>query len=441
MYRTLIVFLLIAFTGSATTLYRGASQRLRCGVSDRVEEYSLFGKSWNKRNLTWDLVAAANRFQFYLSVAVEAFEAWSEYADISFTRSTTRGEKPDIMIYFIHNDPVYNMHDMFFGHVKCMFAMDDGVLGHAFFPNSEQDTVEIHMNAEISWGRKPPDYNLLPALTHEIGHALGLRHSNYSDALMYPPYKEDAALTRDDIVGIQSLYGPATGKLSPSTAVKKTSRRHERYLCTLDVREMKFVIIQDDLYILRKNRVWVMNLATKKFLRRDNNIHSVWEILPPNAEIKAIYQRPNDQVVIVTNEEIFILEYPGFELRARSDHSIMHPYASKELAGIVNTYRGKTYIFFRDNFYRMLDECRFQSRGFNFTSRVFAGIPSVIDDVFRFTNGQLYFFFGDTFFEFDEFSGTIRRSGKTSLDMFGVECPDQTLLEQLKMLIKSSKQS
>jgi hypothetical protein len=47
---------------------------------------------------------------------------------------------------------------------------------------------------------------------HEIGHALGLRHSREQDAIMWPwftGYKADTKLTQDDINGIQDIYGEA----------------------------------------------------------------------------------------------------------------------------------------------------------------------------------------------------------------------------------------
>lgn len=52
-------------------------------------------------------------------------------------------------------------------------------------------------------------YSLFLVAAHEFGHALGLDHSNIKDALMYPMYKyiEDFSLHRDDIDGIQYLYG------------------------------------------------------------------------------------------------------------------------------------------------------------------------------------------------------------------------------------------
>jgi len=50
--------------------------------------------------------------------------------------------------------------------------------------------------------------------THEIGHVLGLGHSSSPKAVMYPslsPRQKKAALTVDDIEGVQWLYGPNPG--------------------------------------------------------------------------------------------------------------------------------------------------------------------------------------------------------------------------------------
>ena len=52
---------------------------------------------------------------------------------------------------------------------------------------------------------------------HEIGHALGLDHSNFADAVMYPFYtgfKDNLQLNEDDINGIHYLYGKIRAVMS-----------------------------------------------------------------------------------------------------------------------------------------------------------------------------------------------------------------------------------
>lgn len=55
------------------------------------------------------------------------------------------------------------------------------------------------------------DYNLFYVAAHELGHSLGLSHSNDIGALMYPNYNvnsyDDIQLSQDDINGIQAIYG------------------------------------------------------------------------------------------------------------------------------------------------------------------------------------------------------------------------------------------
>ena len=56
------------------------------------------------------------------------------------------------------------------------------------------------------------DINLRWLVCHEMGHALGLSHSEARGSIMAPEepvYDPDMRLADDDINGIQSLYGRA----------------------------------------------------------------------------------------------------------------------------------------------------------------------------------------------------------------------------------------
>lgn len=76
-------------------------------------------------------------------------------------------------------------------------------MAHAFFPNNGGD---IHFDADEWW---EVDVSLLNVAVHEIGHTLGLSHSNIYDSIMYGTYRprNSIALDIDDKAGINAIYG------------------------------------------------------------------------------------------------------------------------------------------------------------------------------------------------------------------------------------------
>jgi len=84
------------------------------------------------------------------------------------------------------------------------------VLAHASFPNPYADRqVFLHFDDDERWvDSNTRDVDLLTVAAHEIGHTLGLAHSDDPNSLMYPSYDGPRRfLGDDDIAGIQGLYG------------------------------------------------------------------------------------------------------------------------------------------------------------------------------------------------------------------------------------------
>merc|ERR1712213_171951 len=91
-----------------------------------------------------------------------------------------------------------------------------GTLAHAYFPQYGGD---IHVDDTEYWTISSyRGTNLLQTMTHELGHSLGLSHSDVRSAIMAPFYRgwdPFMKLDEDDVRAIQSLYGQKVNKPPP----------------------------------------------------------------------------------------------------------------------------------------------------------------------------------------------------------------------------------
>lgn len=163
---------------------------------------------WEKSLLTWRIDSYSDDLPIKtIHRTIEsAFQKWAVWIPLKFQEKLTG--KVDISIKFVKGF-----------HYPCKVPFDGkaGSIAHAYYPYQGQDIAgDIHFDdaedftvGEVAGSGTDLGWTAL----HEIGHTLGLDHSNIFGAIMSPYYTSfyhpnfQLALTTDDIRGVQALYG------------------------------------------------------------------------------------------------------------------------------------------------------------------------------------------------------------------------------------------
>jgi predicted Zn-dependent protease len=166
--------------------------------------YGLSGAKWNKTALKYYIyntsahLTAAQRE----TIIQAAFQRWAAVSSLSFIQVSSPSSA-DIKIKWVTGDH---------GDDYPLNAASD-TLAHAFYPPplGGDYAGEVHFNDHYTWITEGSSngYYLLHTAIHEIGHALGIEHTNVSGSIMWPNYTGQATLGGDDILAVCNLYGAA----------------------------------------------------------------------------------------------------------------------------------------------------------------------------------------------------------------------------------------
>ena len=149
------------------------------------------------------------------SEILRAMAEWSKVVKVTWNQGTSATAARTVNILFgsgAHGDAY-------------PFDGPGGVLAHTFYPapvNPEPIAGDMHLDNDENWN-EGVNTDLYSVALHELGHALGLGHSDNPADVMYPYYKIVTTLAAGDKATILTMYAAQDGTPSTPAPTSPTS--------------------------------------------------------------------------------------------------------------------------------------------------------------------------------------------------------------------------
>ncbi|XP_041455442.1 matrilysin-like [Lytechinus variegatus] len=410
-------------TGLLNEATRDKRQAKRCDERDIIDNgYNQQGESknwgrftpkggrWTKNDLTYyfkKYTTDLTRLQTKDAIR-RAFQVWADVSPLTFTESSE--STADIIIDFVSRDE----HSEEYPCEHNKFDGPGGFIAHAFYdpPLGIVHFDEDETFTTMTMGRKGT-FDLAFTAAHEIGHVLGLGHSNNSCAVMAPFYRGIEGglnLHRDDIDGIQYLYGTPDVDVTVADYGRDISEVAKLPSCDTPWDAVTYYAPDDVVYAFKGKFVWAIDeegalegyprKINKVFHGAPNNVHSVV------SAGSRTYMFKGRKIWRFFGKQL----EPGFPRLKRNS------FPSKTDAALVHD--GRIYILKGTRYYEFFEN----DLSIGWSKEIlhqWRVLPTRVDSAFQWRNGTTFFFKNDTYWRFDGQKLTGAHPGSVSKDWLG----------------------